>query len=104
MEFRDYWQEYGAKSYKIDKSKKAKKVFDLERSPLKALDKWLRNPNKYDIKGKNLSVSAFSSYELPSFQQFFFSVFVLFYEILEMLAFFYHSKLFEDNQNVCQDT
>ncbi|GAB6102362.1 hypothetical protein JCM16138_15850 [Thermococcus atlanticus] len=51
MEFRDYWQEYGAKSYQIDKSKKAKKVFDLERSPLKALDKWLRNPNKYDIKG-----------------------------------------------------
>jgi len=51
MEFRDYWQEYGAKSYKIDKSKKAKKVFDLERSPLKALDKWLRNPNRHDIKG-----------------------------------------------------
>ncbi|ALM76490.1 hypothetical protein [Thermococcus barophilus] len=51
IEFRDYWQEYGTKSYKIDKSKKAKKVFDLEKSPLKALDKWLRNPNRYDIKG-----------------------------------------------------
>ncbi len=51
MEFRDYWQQYGAKSYQIDKAKKAKKVFDLEKSPLKALDKWLRNPNKYDIKG-----------------------------------------------------
>jgi len=37
MEFRDYWQEYGAKSYKIDKSKKAKKVFDLEKITTKGL-------------------------------------------------------------------
>ncbi|WP_206205563.1 hypothetical protein [Thermococcus sp. MV5] len=51
LEFKEYWQEYGSKSYRIDKSKKAKKVFDLNKSSLKDLDKWLRNPNLYDIKG-----------------------------------------------------
>lgn len=51
MEFKDYWERYGAKSYQIDKSKKARKVFDLNKSSLKDLDRWLRNPNKYDIKG-----------------------------------------------------
>lgn len=51
MEFKDYWENYGERSFKLDTSKKAKKVFDLNKARLKDLDRWLRNPNKYDIKG-----------------------------------------------------
>jgi len=50
-EFVDYWEQYGGRSYATDKGKRAKKVFDLEKASLKDLDKWLRNPNKYDIRG-----------------------------------------------------
>lgn len=50
-EFVDYWEQYGGRSYTTDKAKRAKKVFDLEKASLKDLDKWLRNPNKYDIRG-----------------------------------------------------
>lgn len=51
MEFKDYWENYGERSFKLDTSKKAKKVFDLNKARLKDLDRWLRNPNRYDIKG-----------------------------------------------------
>lgn len=50
-EFAEYWEEYGGRSYAIDKGKRAKKVFDLEKASLKDLDRWLRTPNKYDIRG-----------------------------------------------------
>ncbi|MHA1865276.1 MAG: hypothetical protein ACTSWZ_02110 [Candidatus Heimdallarchaeaceae archaeon] len=50
-EFNEYWQEYGAKSYQIDKSKKAKKTFDPHKVTLRQLEAWLRNPNRYDLKG-----------------------------------------------------
>lgn len=50
-EFEEYWREYGKKSYATDKARKAKKVFNLEKSSLKDLDRWLRKPNLYDIRG-----------------------------------------------------
>ena len=51
MEFKEYWENYGERSYAVDKGKKAKKVFDLEKATLKQLDAWLRHPDRYDIRG-----------------------------------------------------
>ncbi len=51
MEFKEYWENYGGGSYAVDKGKKAKKVFDLEKASLKQLDAWLRHPDRYDIRG-----------------------------------------------------
>lgn len=51
VEFKDYWEKYGERSFKIDKSKKAKKVFDINKATLRQLEAWLRNPTRYDIKG-----------------------------------------------------
>ena len=50
-EFKEYWENYGGRSYAVDKGKKARRVFDLEKATLKQLDAWLRHPDRYDIKG-----------------------------------------------------
>ncbi|AFN03755.1 hypothetical protein PFDSM3638_04815 [Pyrococcus furiosus DSM 3638] len=50
MEFKEYWETYGKRDYAVDKAKKARKVFDLEKATLKQLELWLRHPERYDIK------------------------------------------------------
>ncbi|ASJ08863.1 hypothetical protein A3L11_06340 [Thermococcus siculi] len=51
MEFKEYWERYGGRSYAVDKGKKARKVFNLETASLKQLNAWLRHPDRYDIRG-----------------------------------------------------